>query len=240
MFVERDWLQRRLAQGESFEQIGRNLGLDGSTVAWWARRLGLRSQHADRAARRGQPDRDELRGMAADGATLAEMATRIDRSISTVKYWLARWEIERAPRVSRRADPTSDPAVRELRCKRHGLTEFRLEGRGYYRCKLCRQERVVARRRRVKLVLTEEAGGRCVLCGYARCPAALQFHHLDPSDKAFELSRHGITRSIARARAEAAKCVLLCANCHAEVEVGYTTVDEVGGSSPGWTRTTMA
>jgi hypothetical protein len=28
----------------------------------------------------------------------------------------------------------------------------------------------------------------------------------------------GITRSLARLRAEAAKCVLLCANCHAEVE----------------------
>ena len=30
----------------------------------------------------------------------------------------------------------------------------------------------------------------------------------------------GVTRSLAAARAEAAKCVLLCANCHAEVEAG--------------------
>jgi hypothetical protein len=29
-----------------------------------------------------------------------------------------------------------------------------------------------------------------------------------------------VTRALAKAREEAAKCVLLCANCHAEVEAG--------------------
>jgi hypothetical protein len=50
--------------------------------------------------------------------------------------------------------------------------------------------------------------------------AALEFHHVAPDDKRFSLSHRGVTRSIARARAEASKCVLLCANCHAEVEAG--------------------
>jgi hypothetical protein len=59
-----------------------------------------------------------------------------------------------------------------------------------------------------------------VLCGYAKSVVALQFHHVDPSAKRFALSREGVTRSLARAREEAAKCVLLCANCHAEVEAG--------------------
>jgi hypothetical protein len=54
--------------------------------------------------------------------------------------------------------------------------------------------------------------------------AALQFHHLDPARKSFALSRNGVTRSLAELRAEAAKCVVLCANCHAEVEVGYSTI----------------
>ncbi len=51
-------------------------------------------------------------------------------------------------------------------------------------------------------------------------PGALQFHHLEPSAKSFGLSMRGLTRSIEKLREEAAKCVLLCANCHAEVEVG--------------------
>jgi hypothetical protein len=72
----------------------------------------------------------------------------------------------------------------------------------------------------------KESPGRCRLCGYDRCPAALQFHHLDPGEKSFALSREGVTRSLAEAQAEAAKCVLLCANCHAEIEAGYR---ELGG-----------
>ena len=69
-------------------------------------------------------------------------------------------------------------------------------------------------------MLVEEAGGRCALCGYARCIGALHFHHVDPQTKSFGLSSRGFARSLAAARREAAKCVLLCANCHAEVESG--------------------
>jgi hypothetical protein len=66
-----------------------------------------------------------------------------------------------------------------------------------------------------------ETGGCCAICGYDRNAAALQFHHVDPATKEFTL-RNGDTRSLERMRAEAAKCVLLCANCHAEVESGAT------------------
>ena len=57
-----------------------------------------------------------------------------------------------------------------------------------------------------------------------RSVAALHFHHVDPAAKAFTVSRHGVTRSLTAARAEATKCILLCANCHAEVEAGVTVV----------------
>jgi len=80
------------------------------------------------------------------------------------------------------------------------------------------------RRREVKRVLVREAGGRCSICGYDRHVAALEFHHLDPSTKAFGLSVRGITRSLDELRAEAAKCVLLCANCHAEVEARFASL----------------
>jgi hypothetical protein len=72
----------------------------------------------------------------------------------------------------------------------------------------------------VKAILVEEAGGCCVICGYARHHQALQFHHLDPRQKRLNLSAQGISYSLASLRAEAKKCVLLCANCHTEVEIG--------------------
>jgi hypothetical protein len=59
-----------------------------------------------------------------------------------------------------------------------------------------------------------------VICGYERCHAALAFHHLDGSDKRMTISAQGMGVAIETLRAEARKCVLLCHNCHAEVEHG--------------------
>jgi len=58
----------------------------------------------------------------------------------------------------------------------------------------------------------------CVRCGYDR-PSGLQFHHRDPKHKAFNVSsfiRNGV--ALETLQAEIAKCDVLCANCHAEVE----------------------
>jgi 5-methylcytosine-specific restriction endonuclease McrA len=90
---------------------------------------------------------------------------------------------------------------------------------------------VSRRRRKIKEILVEEAGGKCVICGYARHSAALQFHHVDPASKSFGLGVRGITRSIDRLREEAAKCVLLCANCHAELEAGAVELPVKSGLS---------
>src|SRR5215210_4203773 len=114
------------------------------------------------------------------------------------------------------------------RCRTHGLTSFVLEGRGYYRCKQCRKQRVIEWRRRAKLRLIAEAGGACRLCGYHRYPGALHFHHVDPNAKEFALGQRGLTRGLARLRVEAAKCVLLCSNCHAEVEAGLVDLPPHG------------
>lgn len=206
------------------ESLGRELGVSPSTVGYWAKKHGLQPPGAARFAARGAPDRAMLEDLAHRGATLREMAETLDRSVATIRHWLRRWEIERPGRTER-VDPVTAPRTIMKRCLRHGETRFTLEGRGYYRCMRCRQERVSERRRAVKAHLVKEAGGRCCLCGYARCVAALHFHHVDRKDKRFELSRRGVTRSIAEARAEARKCVLLCANCHAEVEAGVSHLD---------------
>jgi 5-methylcytosine-specific restriction endonuclease McrA len=118
------------------------------------------------------------------------------------------------------------PKFAERICRTHGRTEFVLEGRGYYRCKKCRMQRVIDWRRRTKLRLVAEAGGCCKICGYDRYSGALHFHHLDPEAKEFAISRKGFTWSLEKMRAEVAKCVLLCSNCHAEVEAGIATLPE--------------
>ena len=103
-------------------------------------------------------------------------------------------------------------------CKRHGLSEYVLEGSGSYRCKKCRVYFVDRRRKEVKRKLVHHFGGACKKCGYAGSVAALDFHHIDPSTKKFGIGYKGYTRSYAKALEEASKCEMLCANCHREVE----------------------
>jgi hypothetical protein len=123
------------------------------------------------------------------------------------------------------AIPSATRTSVRIECPVHGLTTFvKYSARDHHRCQQCRRDRVIARRRKVKAMLVEEAGGCCLLCGYDRYVGALQFHHLDPSEKSFGLGVRGVARSLERCREEARKCVLLCANCHAEVEAGFATV----------------
>ena len=84
------------------------------------------------------------------------------------------------------------------------------------------REAVKKRRKKLREMAREYAGGKCVICGYNKCPRALSFHHRDPSKKDFGVSDRGITRSWDKTRAEIDKCVLLCANCHMEVHSGIT------------------
>ena len=128
----------------------------------------------------------------------------------------------RTARAAARAPlPPNDARVAIRECASHGTTEFVPRGdRKGWRCLRCRSEAVTRRRRKVKEILVREAGGGCALCGYARHIGALGFHHPDPGEKRFSLGDRGVARSLERARKEARKCVLLCANCHAEVEAG--------------------
>lgn len=59
-------------------------------------------------------------------------------------------------------------------------------------------------------------GGSCCVCGYNKSNAALQFHHLDPNEKEFQLTK-SVTLSFDKAKIELDKCILVCANCHAEI-----------------------
>jgi hypothetical protein len=168
-------------------------------------------------------DEASLEALIETGATMREMADALEVSPYKVQYWLKKFGLRTKNGVGRRPHVEGQklPVVTRT-CRRHGSTRYVLQAHGGHRCKRCRADAVARRRRRVKELLVGEAGGRCVVCGYDKCVAALGFHHLDPSTKSFGLAQAGITRAIDEVRREAEKCILVCSNCHAEIELGVT------------------
>lgn len=74
---------------------------------------------------------------------------------------------------------------------------------------------ITIKRRAIKKMLIEYKGGKCEHCGYDKCMRALEFHHLNPNEKDFGLSRC-LSKNISSLKKEVDKCILLCSNCHAE------------------------
>ena len=71
-----------------------------------------------------------------------------------------------------------------------------------------------------------------MVCGYDRCVYTLHFHHVDPTTKSFGLTA-GKGRSLAAYREEAKKCVLVCANCHGEIECEQIPCPPLSEIPPG-------
>ena len=99
------------------------------------------------------------------------------------------------------------------------LCDNKLIGRKKKYCSpRCKNKGAVTRRRqKIKQMAVEYKGGKCQLCDYSKCIGALTFHHIKPEDKEFGIAANGHSRSWERVRKELDKCILICANCHAEV-----------------------
>ena len=99
-------------------------------------------------------------------------------------------------------------------CKKHGLTQFGRRTSKRSRCKKCQVEAVQKRRFKVKQMAVDLFSGKCEDCKTSYPNCVFEFHHLDPNEKDFSISHKGYTLSWERVKAELAKCVMLCANCH--------------------------
>lgn len=119
------------------------------------------------------------------------------------------------------------------KCKQCGETdENKMMNKGGGRralslCKRCHNINTIERGRRNKDLYIKYKGGKCELCGYDKCHAAMDFHHLDPDEKDPGVSSIRYW-GLAKAKEELDKCLLVCANCHREIH----WVDSQIGKAP--------
>ena len=79
------------------------------------------------------------------------------------------------------------------------------------------------RRRRKKNLITV-SGGKCLLCGYNKTNNALEFHHIDETQKSYAISANGTCHDLEKDLNEVKKCILVCSNCHREIHAGVTQI----------------
>jgi hypothetical protein len=108
------------------------------------------------------------------------------------------------------------PRCREFKL----LNEFYNKGKPKTRksvyCKPCTNKQTTERQKKLKQLCAEYKGGRCSSCGYNKYIGALEFHHVDPKQKDFNISHARSTAFGDKIKKELDKCVLLCSNCHKE------------------------
>ena len=98
--------------------------------------------------------------------------------------------------------------------RREKARAFRARNPGYgavYKTRYRQLGKAKARLRLQKSLLVEAFGGKCQCCGEAFHHSEFDFHHVDKETKERPLQPDRGWETLVT---EAAKCVMLCANCH--------------------------
>lgn len=82
-------------------------------------------------------------------------------------------------------------------------------------------------RRQIKRRGVLALGNKCAICGKMFEDCCYDFHHIEPSEKDFNISSGNTNgaRDWLRIRDELKKCALLCSNCHRLVHGGFIELD---------------
>ena len=71
-------------------------------------------------------------------------------------------------------------------------------------------------------------GGKCEICGYNKNIAAIEFHHLNPLEKEFQIdARKFANCELNKLEKELNKCIIVCSNCHRELHNKDLTLETV-------------
>lgn len=69
-----------------------------------------------------------------------------------------------------------------------------------------------------KPIITALKENGCAICGYNRYTNCLEFHHIMPEDKKFNISVGVYSKSLETLLDEIYKCIILCPTCHCEMD----------------------
>lgn len=158
-------------------------------------------------------EKQDFEKLIEEGLSTSKISERLGISQTNVRYWLKKFELKTKFKIYNKKFDT-DPLFRS--CPKCKLTLTK-EGfyKGYSYCKPCANKQSAESAKLYKRQAVDYKGGKCEICGYNKCIAALEFHHKNPSEKDFTISHR--SRSFASMKKELDKCMLVCCRCHREI-----------------------
>jgi len=160
--------------------------------------------------------------------SLSQIAKVVKRAPSTITYWLNKFDLKTKYKSFKEigvVDYCGDkycPRCEETKPTDEFYQRRGKEGGSVY-CKTCTGNQSLERQRGLKQKAITYKGGVCQECGYHKCNGALEFHHLNPSEKDFSISHLKNYAFNDKIKLELDKCILVCANCHREIHAGLIT-----------------
>lgn len=147
------------------------------------------------------------------GYSSYKIAKLTTKSQTTIRYWIKKYKLKKA--ILNNLLERKCPKCQEVKLIDNFYENKSRKGTYHSYCKICNSNDVVYRHKLLKQQCIDYLGGKCKDCGYNKYNGALHFHHLDPKIKDFTISaKHH--KQFKNLILELDKCVLLCANCHAE------------------------
>lgn len=169
-------------------------------------------------------EKELLEKLINQGLSTYEIASEMSKGQTTTRYWLRKYGLN-TQNLSQLKDLKNSPNGKKcLSCDKPLVG-----AKSHYCSNTCKafssyhsqpntneRQKKISKERKLKLI--EMSGGACNICGYNKNYSALQFHHLNRSNKVFCLDSRKLSNtnwdSIVK---EWEKCQLLCANCHVEI-----------------------
>lgn len=152
---------------------------------------------------------EQLAAYISERKSIREISALSGKGYGTIRYWLDKYGLKTKPKREK-----TDLKV----CIACGETEqSKFYPRRIEKCIKCHNIDGANRQTAARNLMVQERGGKCSICGYNRCIAALEFHHTDKSRKSpsFTYIRGWSLENI---RKELEECILVCSNCHREIE----------------------
>lgn len=171
-------------------------------------------------------NKETLEDFLKENLDASEIAKRTHCSRNKVIYWLNKYKLKtpRQNSVNNNYETKLCGKCRQIKSKTEFYSGKKNKLLSY--CISCKHNYYKNKRKNFKTQIVELKGGKCINCGYNKCFAALDLHHISPKEKEFSFNRSNLSLS-PKILKELEKCILLCSNCHREIHNGCLKIEEV-------------